>query len=176
MSVPVLETERLRLRGHTAGDFPASTAMWAHPVVVRHFGGIPVSEEDCWSRLLRYIGHWQLLGFGYWVVEEKTTGCFVGEVGWCDYHRNLQPSLHGIPEVGWVLAPSSHGKGYATKAVGAVLAWGDTHFGLVRTACIIHPENAPSIRVAEKSGFRAVAQSTYKQHPITVYYREAGPR
>ena len=63
----------------------------------------------------------------------------------------------GLPELGWVLATRVHGKGYATEAVRAAIAWGDANIrssgsGLGRTVCIIHPEHARSIRVAEKCG------------------------
>jgi RimJ/RimL family protein N-acetyltransferase len=76
VQVPVLETERLKLRGHRLDDFAPCAAMWADPLVTRHIGGIPLSAEESWTRLLRYVGHWALLGFGYWVVEEKATGNF----------------------------------------------------------------------------------------------------
>jgi RimJ/RimL family protein N-acetyltransferase len=172
IQVPIIETERLRLRGHCLDDFASSAAMWADPEVYRYIGGKPHTEEECWTRLLRYLGHWALLGFGYWVVEEKATGNFVGEVGFADYKRDLQPSLKGVPEIGWVLASHAHVKGYATEAVRAVIAWGDAHFGLVRTACIIHPENLASIRVAEKCGYRGLQRVTYKEHAVMMFVRE----
>jgi RimJ/RimL family protein N-acetyltransferase len=64
LQVPVLETERLRLRGHRLDDFAACAAMWANPIVTRHFGQT-LSGEESWNRVLRYVGHWALLGFGY---------------------------------------------------------------------------------------------------------------
>ena len=100
--IPVLETERLKLRGHRLDDFPACAAMWADPAVTRHIGGKPLSNEESWTKFLRYFGHWALLGFGYWVVEEKATGNFAGEVGFADYKRNIDPPLNS-PEMGWVL-------------------------------------------------------------------------
>ena len=157
--VPVLETERLRLRGHRLDDYASCAAMWADPVVTRHFGQ-PLSGEESWNRLLRYVGHWALLGFGYWVVEEKATSAFIGEVGFADWKRNIEPSLGEMPEIGWVLASPSHGKGYATEAVRAAIAWGEGHFGESRTACIIDPGNLPSIRVAEKCGYRRLQMAS----------------
>ena len=65
---PVIETERLILRGHRAEDFEAIAAQWADPAVVKYIGGTPSSREASWSRLLRYPGHWQMLGFGYWIL------------------------------------------------------------------------------------------------------------
>jgi len=53
VNVPILETERLRLRGHRLDDFPASAAMWADPVVTRHTTGKPQTREEVWLRLLR---------------------------------------------------------------------------------------------------------------------------
>jgi RimJ/RimL family protein N-acetyltransferase len=171
VQVPVLHTERLKLRGHRLDDFIASAAMWADPNVTRHIGGQPLTEEEAWTKFLRYVGHWALLGFGYWVVEEKATGSFVGEIGFADYKRDLEPSLHDKPEIGWVLAPPFHRKGYATEAVRAAIAWGDAHFGPAQTACIIYPENLPSIRVAEKCGYREWQLTTYKGRPTLVLVR-----
>jgi RimJ/RimL family protein N-acetyltransferase len=91
--------------------------MWADPQVTRYIGGKPLTEEECWSRLLRYVGHWAWMGFGYWVAEEKETGNFVGEIGFADHKRDLEPSLKGVPEIGWVFASHVHGRGYATEAV-----------------------------------------------------------
>jgi RimJ/RimL family protein N-acetyltransferase len=169
--VPVLETARLKLRGHRLDDFAAFAAMWAEPMVTRYIGGKPSTEEESWSRLLRYVGHWALLGFGYWVVEEKAAGCFAGEVGFADLKRDLEPPLTDTPEIGWVFATHAHGRGYATEAAGAVIAWGDAHFGASQTACIIHPENLASIRVAEKCGYRELQRTVYKSQPTTVFLR-----
>jgi len=146
--------------------------MWADPKVTQYAGGQPLNEQESWSRFLRYIGHWQLLGFGYWVAEEKETRSFVGEIGFADYKRDLQPSLDGIPEIGWVLASSFHGRGFATEAVRAAVAWGDVHFPSTRTACIIAPQNVASIRVAEKCGYRGPLPAAYKGKPTLLYFRE----
>lgn len=144
--------------------------MWADPVVTRHFGR-PFAEEESWTRLLRYVGHWALLGFGYWVVEEKATGSFAGEVGFANYKRDLESPLRDAPEIGWVFAARHHGRGYATEAARAAIAWGDAHFGRSQTTCIIHPENLPSIRVAEKCGYRELQLTAYKGQPTLVFVR-----
>jgi RimJ/RimL family protein N-acetyltransferase len=167
----VLETERLKLRGHRLDDFAGCAAMWADPVVTRFFGGKSLTEEEAWTRFLRYAGHWSLLGFGYWAVEEKATGNFIGEIGFADYKRDIESSLKHLPEIGWVLASESHGKGYATEAVRAAIAWGDRHFRADQTTCIVHPENLRSIRVAEKCGYREFQRTTYKGQPSIVYVR-----
>ena len=169
--IPVVETERLRLRAHRVEDFADCLALWSDPVVTRFIGGKPLSGEEVWARLLRYTGHWTLLGYGYWVVEEKDGGRFVGEVGFANFKRQITPSFEGIPEIGWVLARNAHGKGYATEAVLAAAAWGDTHFGGITTGCLINPDNIASIRVAEKGGYKEFCRTFYKDHPATIYRR-----
>lgn len=170
--VPILETERLRLRGHRLDDFVQCATMWADPTVTRYIGGKPLTEEESWTRLLRYAGHWSLLGFGYWVAEEKATGNYVGEIGFGEFKRDLEPSLLGVPEIGWVLASYAHGRGFATEAARVVVSWGDAHFRPARTACIIDPENLPSIRVAEKCGYQKFQLTTYKGRPTIMFVRE----
>ena len=172
LQVPVLETERLRLRGHRIGDLADCAAMWADPEVIRYTTRKPLTEEESWTRLLRYVGHWALMGFGYWVVEEKATGRFAGEIGFADFKRDIEPSLKGVPEIGWALASQAHGKGYATEAVRAAVAWGDANFGVARTACLIDPENLASVRVAEKCGYRELQRTAYKERPILMFGRE----
>jgi RimJ/RimL family protein N-acetyltransferase len=172
MSVPVLETERLILRGHAASDFPAYARMWADPNVTRFIGGAPLSEEEAWGKFLRTFGMWAATGFGFWSVVEKGSGLRVGETGFLEGRREIFPSLQGIPEVGWALVPQAQGKGLATEAVRAVLGWGDSHFGKVRMACIIAPENIASRRVADKTGFRETRQTTYKGEPTVMLFRD----
>jgi len=170
--VPELLTDRLCLRPHRMEDFPASAAMWADPVVTQFIGGRPLSEEEAWTRFLRYAGHWSFMGFGYWAVEEVQTGGFIGEVGFADWKRRIEPSLRGVPELGWAFAARAHGRGYATEAVRAALEWGRTSLSSPSTACIIHPANLASIRVAEKCGFAKQCETSYKNEPTVVFTRE----
>ena len=174
MVAPTIQTTRLVMRAHRVDDFAASAAMWSDPEVVRYISGRPSTAEQSWSRLLRYAGQWSLLGFGYWMVEEHATGAFVGEVGFADYHREIEPSLVGMPELGWVLASAAHGKGYATEAVRACVAWAGEHFPSgTRLACIIAPENTASVRVAEKCGLRFEQNTTYLGQPTLLFVRDA---
>jgi RimJ/RimL family protein N-acetyltransferase len=168
---PVLTTPRLTLRPHAVSDFPDCAALWADPAVVRHIGGKPFTREEVWARLLRYAGHWSLLGFGFWVVRETASSRFVGEVGLADFHREIEPSFDGAPEAGWVLAPWSHGKGFATEAVRAVLAWAETNLSAQRTVCMIDPPNAPSLRVAAKCGYREWTRAKYKEAEVILFER-----
>jgi RimJ/RimL family protein N-acetyltransferase len=159
--VPEIETDRLRLRAHRVDDLDAALAMWSDPLVTRFIGGKPSGEQQTWSRILAYAGHWALLGFGYWALEEKTSGRFVGELGFAEFHREIDPAMRNAPELGWALASAVHGNGYATEAVRAAVAWADSRFGAARTVCLIDVENAASIRVAEKCGYRQFASTTF---------------
>lgn len=169
VSAPVLETPRLVLRGHRAGDLDDSLSLWGDPEVTRYIGGKPSTREEVWTRVLRYIGHWAALGFGFWHVRERATDRFVGEVGIVEFKRDLAFSFDGSPEAGWALAPWSHGRGYATEAMSAVLAWaGAAH---PRTVCIIDPPNLASRRVAAKLGYREIGQAEYKTSSVLVFER-----
>jgi len=172
IAVPVLETVRLRLRGHRPADLAECSALWSHPDVVRYIGGRPFTGEEVWARILRYVGHWVWQGYGYWVIEEKNTGAFAGEAGFADFKRGIA-AVAGIPEIGWVLSPRTHGQGYATEAVRAILEWGDRHLPSRRTACLIHPDNLRSIHVAEKCGYREIERTYYKGEPALILAREA---
>ena len=169
--IPGFETERLVMRGHRLEDLADCCAMWGDAEVTRHIGGRPFPRDEVWTKLLRYVGHWAVLGFGFWVILEKTSGRFVGEVGFADFKRDFQPSLEGTPEIGWVLAPWAHGRGLATEAVQGALAWQAMHLAAPRTVCLIGPENRPSIRVAEKCGYREFLRATYKGGPVLLFER-----
>ncbi len=170
-SVPVIETERLILRGHVPDDLDACAAMWGDPAVARFIGGKPSRREEVWWRMLRHVGHWSWNGYGFWAVEDKATGRFLGDVGYADFKRELQPSMGDVPEMGWVLAQHAQGRGIATEAVQAAADWADRHFGSKPTFCIIDPANAPSLRVAEKVGFREAHRAIYLGEPVIVFLR-----
>jgi RimJ/RimL family protein N-acetyltransferase len=165
VEIPTLTTERLTLRGHRAGDFPDCFAMWSDPAVTRYIGGKPSTQQQSWMRMLTYIGHWNFLRFGYWAVEEKATGSFVGDLGFADFRRTTIPSMSGAPEMGWAIAPAFHGQGYATEAGLAALAWADAHFDSPRTVCMIDGENAGSMRLAQKFGFETFERAVYAERP-----------
>lgn len=171
-SAPVIETERLRLRSHELGDYADCVAMWSEPTVVRYTIREPSPPPRTWLRILAYRGHWALLGFGYWAVEEKVSGRYIGELGFADYKRATRLSLDGMPEIGWALVPWAQGKGYATEALKAAIAWADEQLQSRRTACIIHRENQRSFRVAEKLGYDMVLQAPSDADPDAILARE----
>lgn len=174
VDIPRIDTERFVLRAHALADLDASVAMWSDPEVTRFIGGRPFAIDEIWARILRYHGHWALLGYGFWAIEERRTGQFVGEVGFADFKRPIEPPFGDTPEMGWSLARAAHGKGVASEVVAAAAAWGDRHFAAEKTVCIIDPGNAPSIRVAEKTGFREVRRTEYRGSPTIVFERRRG--
>ena len=172
--IPVIDTERLSLRGHCLKDFSDSAAMWANARVTHYIGVTPFTTSEAWSRLLRHRGHWSLLGFGFWVVRERLTDRFVGEVGFFDLKRDIEPRFDGTPEIGWALSPWAHGQGFATEAVRAAVRWGDENLGSPRSVCIIDSRNLASIRVATKCGYVPSHLAMYKGEAVSVYERSAG--
>jgi RimJ/RimL family protein N-acetyltransferase len=158
------------MRGYEAEDLDALAATWADASVARHIGGRPATREEAWARLLRYVGHWSLLGFGYWVVEERASGAFLGEIGFADFKRDIEPGFGDALEAGWALAPSAQGRGYATEAVRAALRWADGSLGR-RAVCMIAPENEPARRLALRCGFVEFAQATYREQPTLLFER-----
>jgi len=149
-AAPTLETPRLSLRGWRPEDLAPYAAMMADPETARFITrkGLPYSKAQTWGEMALLVGHWQLLGYGMFVVEERSTGDFLGRVG------PLQPPDYPGFEIAWGLAPAARGKGYATEAARAAIDWSFERFGLTRIVSLIHPLNAASRRVAERLGER----------------------
>lgn len=70
-----------------------------------------------------------------------------------------------------MLATWSHGRGFATEAMRAVLAWGDRTLAAPRTVCLIDADNLASVRVADKLGYRERVRTSYKGSPAIVMER-----
>src|SRR4051812_27175804 len=107
--LPAIDTDRLTLRVPRPEDFEDLAGMWADPIVLRYIRPKPLPREESWARFLRYVGHWSVLGYGFWIVRERSSGRFVGEVGFADFKRDLGGhALGDTPENGWVLAAWAH--------------------------------------------------------------------
>ncbi len=172
MTCPTLATDRLTLRGHGLADFDDSLALWSDPRVVRFIGGKTATAEEVWARLLRYGGHWSLMGFGFWTIHESATDAFVGEAGLADFRRAITPPLGPDPEAGWALSPRAHGRGYASEAMTAILAWADRALGAPRTTCIIDPANAASLKLAAKLGYEPFGRGLYRGDEVVMLERQ----
>lgn len=169
--VPVIETARVRLRTFREDDLDAQAATLRDPRVMRHLGGAPLAREETWRRMLASPGLWAMLGYGYWAVERRDDGTYLGQAGFADFKRDITPSIEGIPEMGWIFAPHAQGQGYASEAVAAGLAWADAHLAASEYCCIIDPANAASIRVAVKAGFVEAEHTLYKGEPTIIFRR-----
>lgn len=169
--VPTIETARLRLRAHRASDLGPQAEVLRNEEVVRHLGGTPHSREDTWRRMLAAPGLWTLLGYGYWCVERREDGRYLGQVGFADFKRDMTPSIENIPEMGWIFAPHAQGQGYASEAVAAAMDWADETLGRQELVAIISHGNEPSIRLAERSGFAVREEALYKDEPILLFRR-----
>lgn len=167
----MIETERLTLAPPTLADFDDSYAMSRDPTVVRYIGGKPASREDAWNKLLRNIGHWDAFGYGIFTVRDRSGNAFVGEVGLAHFSRGLGEAFDPFPEAAWVVTARSHGKGYATEAVAAAHEWMTLTQRPARTVCLIHPENAPSLRVAEKLGYTSFGEASYRDSRPVMFER-----
>lgn len=159
-----LQTERLILRMLRESDFDAYAEMLADPVVVRYIGnGQPAPRQDAWRNMAAMIGHWQLRGYGQWAVEERTSGQFLGRVG-C-WNPEGWPGF----EIGWMLRRQFWGQGFATEGARAALRFAFTELNMPRVISLIQPENANSIRVAERIGERLSGQVELHGKPCPVY-------
>jgi len=170
-AAPTLETERLVLRAFTRDDLDAHAATLGDEEVMRHIGGKPLGREDAWRRLMSGVGMWTLLGTGAWAVELKADRRMVGHCGFFQFERDMQPSISGEPEMGWIFDRSVHGQGIAYEACNAALMWAEEALAADSFPAIIDLENFPSMRLAERLGFVRQANAVYRDSPIALFRR-----
>lgn len=160
----ILETERLQLRQFCAGDLEAYAAMLADPEVVAYIGsGETLSRTQAWKNMAMVLGHWSIRGYGLWAVEEKATQTLMGRVGL--YYPEGWPGL----EVGWMLARSYWGYGYALESAKAVVDVAFSQLQCPKLISLIHPENVRSQRVAQRLGSQKTTTLTLNDLPIWQY-------
>jgi RimJ/RimL family protein N-acetyltransferase len=158
-----LETERLRLRMWRRDDFETYARMCADPEVMRYLGGKTFNRLEAWRHMAYIVGHWQLLGFGHWAVEEKSSGQLIGRIGLL--HPEGWPGF----EIGWTLVRECWGKGYATEAARRVLRHAFVDMGRDHVISLIHPDNRASIRVAERLGETVEGRTELLGNQVLVY-------
>lgn len=140
--------------------------MWSDPDVTRYIGGRASTPQQTWSRLLTYMGHWKAMDFGYWAIEEKASGAYVGEIGFADFKRDIAATMRDVPEIGFALRSTTHGRGYGTEAVGAVVAWGDAHLASSRTVALVNEDNHRSRRILERYGYAVFDRAQLNGSPV----------
>ena len=160
-AIPLVETERLLMRGWTQADFDAYAAANADPDVQRFLGG-PQDREQSWRSLAAHIGHWQLRGYGQWALERREDGRTVGRAGLWN-----PEGWFGV-EVGWRLDRDAWGHGYATEAAVASLDWAWANLDVDRIIAVIDPANTASVRVAERLGMHTLRDDESDGRPVVI--------
>lgn len=124
------------------------------------------------ARLLRNGGSWSLYGYGTFMVRRRGGGGeIIGNCGIFHSWRGLGEDFDDNPEGGWILGEDAMGHGIAREAMEAALAWFDRAHGLRRTVCMIDPNNAASIRLAEKLGYTAMRDVEFNAEPVRLFER-----
>jgi RimJ/RimL family protein N-acetyltransferase len=143
-AVPVLLTERLRLRAPRLEDFAHWAAFFATPRSAPEGG--PQDRVAAWQHWASDAALWTLKGYGPFGVEDRTTGDYLGEVG--IYHGEGYP----MPELGWFVLPVAEGRSVAFEAATAVLAWARASFDWPFVPNYIDAANARSIALGLRLG------------------------
>lgn len=150
-----IETSRLILRPFEPTDAEEAFNWFGDPVVMRFTPtGPDTSIGQTKTRLANYQEHQIVHGFSKWTIADRSTGRLIGDSG-----------LFVLQDYGWIdlgfrLAQPYWGKGLATEAASAWVHAAFDELNLDRLTALVHPENAPSIRVLAKSGFRVERQDT----------------
>lgn len=179
-SGPELETPRLRLRRWRPTDREPFAALNADPAVMEHFPA-PLGPEESDELLERIELGFGRRGFGLWAVEVRESERFVGFAGLAvpSFEAHFTPAV----EVGWRLARSAWGNGYATEAGRAALAFGFEEAGLPEIVSLTSVGNLRSRAVMERLGMTHDPAEDF-DHPLLprrdplcrhVLYRLRGP-
>lgn len=152
MVVPRIETQRLLLRELRMSDFEAYATHAADPDAQKFTSGA-VDRRAAWRQLAAMTGQWLLTRAGWWGVELRATGEWVGTVGAFIRETTLQRKPPEI-ELGWSIARPYWRKGYASEAAIAVRDHALRAHDAAYLIAHIVKENTASIRVSERIGMR----------------------
>ena len=170
-----LETDRLLLRPiDPERDFEAWARTMADPNTVKYLGTEPMDRSAAWRHMALLIGHWSILGYGFFSVINKQTNDWVGRVGpW-------NPEGWPEPEVGWTISPDHRGNGFASEAAVAAIRFVFETLKWPRVAHCIFQGNEPSVGVAKKVGSKLLRTQQgiagVTDRPVWIYGQEAGPQ
>lgn len=151
-----LETERLVLRPFEPRDFDALYEMHSDDEVVRFLYNNARSHDEARALLERKIAGASIHGEGEWLsaaAVRRDDGSLVADVSllWAS-------EAHRQGEIGFIVHPSHHGRGYATEAARPLVGFGFEALGLHRIVGRTEARNVGSARVLEKLGMRREAQ------------------
>ena len=142
--IPILETRRLRLRGPEPEDYPNFKATFAS--YRSRFMGGPLNPYETWMLYAAEIGHWNIRGFGMWMIHDRDTDETYGMAG------GWFPAMWPEREIAWIIWPEKAGHGYALEATHAVRGHLYDALGWDSAVSYIDPKNLDSIRLAERLG------------------------
>jgi RimJ/RimL family protein N-acetyltransferase len=143
----ILETERLILRKvDPERDFDEWAYAMADPDTVRYLGTKPMNRAEAWRSMAMAMGHWEIRGYGFFTLEHKETGAWIGRVG--PWYPEGWPG----PEVGWTISPRHLRNGYASEAARVSIDFAFNTLGWPQVIHVILEGNEPSIALAEKLG------------------------
>lgn len=161
---PTLLTERLILRPMEDADLDAFCEMMDRQEVRASLHVPPgFSRADAWRAIAQWRGQWELRGSGHWSLEERATGRWIGRAG---LHRPEVDDWPGL-EVGWALHPEEWGKGYATEAGSAAIAYAFEVMLVDEVWSVILPENHRSQAVASRLGLTLLEERVLSTFPDT---------
>jgi RimJ/RimL family protein N-acetyltransferase len=167
-----IETSRLVLTPAGIDDFDACVRYWSDPATPWPHGVTP-DREHCWVRLLKNHGHWQLFGFGLWLIRDKQSSTLIGETGFMHAQRATCPARGDEPEFGVALLPVARRQGLATEAAMAAHSWCDAMLPGQQTVGMVAADNAPALRLTSRLGYRADGQGTYHGEPVVFLRRRS---
>lgn len=161
----MVETERLTLRPYELSDAEEMHAVFGDAKAMKYIGdGKPEPDvEATRKRLQRYIDHQAQYGHSLWVAIEKATGRPIGDCGL--FHLEGTPTI----EVGYRLMPSAWGKGFATEAARACVAWGFDHLDVDQIVGVTLPDNFASQHVLEKIGLTYRRMGYHWKQTVTIF-------
>ncbi len=163
MGAVQLETDRLIMRMWRNEDFEPYLQLCSDPDVMRYLGGKPLDRLEAWRNMAFIVGHWQLLGYGHWAVEEKATGAFVGRIGF------MNPEGWPAFELGWTLARKFWGRGYASEGARRALTYAFDELDRDHVISLIDPLNTNSIKVAERLGEKLEGKTELFGREVLIY-------
>lgn len=184
-----VESERLVLRRLMRSDYGFFARIHAMPEVRRYLGdGRPRSAEESRVWIERMLAVYESSNFGHLAVVRKSDGQLIGRCGLTDlvveanaasrtiprgwYQRAQVPKgieLTHAPDLGYTFDPASWGHGYATEAAGCVFEYVRANLRWPRIVSVIHPDNARSLRVAERCGLRRDGQVELTERILVQY-------
>lgn len=160
----VMITERLNLRKMTTEDVQNLMQIFSDPEAMKYYPST-MNEEEAMGWITRTLGNYEKLGVGFWIVEDKSTGLFLGQCG------IIPQEFDGaeVMEIAYLFVRQEWGNGYATESAKACKEYGFERLSLEKMYSFIDANNSPSARVAERNGMSVETTITKWGKDVLVY-------